>query len=67
VNEGLDGEVAWVATNDRVQRLSAAADIGRMRRIAMHLVHCAIASATPSTCADAKAGAEGNICHVTIR
>ena len=34
VNQGLDGEGAWVATNDRVQRLSSA-DVARMRRIAM--------------------------------
>jgi hypothetical protein len=34
-NQGLDGDVAWVATNDRVQRLSSPADIARMRRIAM--------------------------------
>jgi hypothetical protein len=34
-NQGLDGEVAWVATSDRVQRLSSAADVARMRRIAM--------------------------------
>jgi len=33
-NQGLDGEVAWVATNDRVQRLSSPADVARMRRIA---------------------------------
>ena len=32
--QGLDGDVAWVATNDRVQRLSGS-DIGRLRRIAM--------------------------------
>jgi hypothetical protein len=34
VNQGLDGEGAWVATNDRVQRLSSS-DVARMRRIAM--------------------------------
>jgi hypothetical protein len=34
VNQGLDGEIAWAATKDRVQRLSGA-DLGRMRRIAM--------------------------------
>jgi hypothetical protein len=34
-NQGLDGDVAWVATNDRVQRLSSPADVARMRRIAM--------------------------------
>jgi photosynthetic reaction center cytochrome c subunit len=34
-SQGLDGEGAWVAANDRVQRLSAAADVARMRRIAM--------------------------------
>lgn len=33
VNQGLDGEGAWAATNDRVQRLSQA-DVARMRRIA---------------------------------
>jgi hypothetical protein len=33
-NQGLDAEGAWAATNDRVQRLSSAADIARMRRIA---------------------------------
>lgn len=33
-SQGFDGEIAWVATNDRVQRLSGA-DIGRLRRIAM--------------------------------
>jgi hypothetical protein len=33
--QGIDGDVAWVATNDRVTRLSAAADIARMRGIAM--------------------------------
>ena len=32
-SQGLDGDVAWVATNDRVQRLSGT-DIGRLRRIA---------------------------------
>ena len=35
VNQGLDGDVAWVATNDRVTRLSSPADVARMRRIAM--------------------------------
>src|SRR5215212_8855319 len=34
-NQGLDAEVAWAAANDRVQRLSSPADVGRMRRIAM--------------------------------
>ena len=34
VNQGLDGETAWAATTDRVQRLSSA-DLARMRRIAM--------------------------------
>jgi hypothetical protein len=34
-NQGLDGDVAWVAANDRVQRLSSPADVARMRRIAM--------------------------------
>ena len=34
-NQGLDGDVAWVVANDRVVRLSAPADIARMRRIAM--------------------------------
>ncbi len=34
-NQGLDGDVAWVGTGDRVQRLSSPADIARMRRIAM--------------------------------
>jgi len=33
--QGLDGEIAWVATNDRVQRLASPADVARMRRIAM--------------------------------
>jgi photosynthetic reaction center cytochrome c subunit len=33
-NQGLDGDIGWVATNDRVQRLSGS-DIGRLRRIAM--------------------------------
>lgn len=32
--QGLDGDTAWVATNDRVQRLSGS-DVERMRRIAM--------------------------------
>jgi hypothetical protein len=32
--QGLDGDVAWVATSDRVQRLSGS-DVERMRRIAM--------------------------------
>jgi photosynthetic reaction center cytochrome c subunit len=32
--QGLDGEVAWAVSNDRVQRLSGA-DIPRMRQIAM--------------------------------
>ena len=34
-SQGLDGEVAWVATNDRVQRSSSATNVARMRRIAM--------------------------------
>jgi photosynthetic reaction center cytochrome c subunit len=34
-SQGLDGETAWVAAGDRVQRLSAPADVSRMRRIAM--------------------------------
>ena len=34
VRQGLDGEVGWTATNDRVQRL-AGSDIARLRRIAM--------------------------------
>jgi len=34
-NQGLDGGVAWVATSDRVQRLSLPADVARVRRIAM--------------------------------
>jgi photosynthetic reaction center cytochrome c subunit len=33
-SQGLDGDVAWVATNDRVQRL-AGTDIARLRQIAM--------------------------------
>ena len=35
INQGLDAEGAWAATNDRVQRLSSPADAARMRRIAM--------------------------------
>jgi Photosynthetic reaction centre cytochrome C subunit len=34
VKQGLDGEVGWTATNDRVQKLSAA-DVARLRRIAL--------------------------------
>jgi hypothetical protein len=34
-NQGLEGQVAWVATNDRVQRFSSDANVVRMRRIAM--------------------------------
>jgi hypothetical protein len=34
VSQGLDGELGWVATNDRVQRVSGS-DIERLRRIAM--------------------------------
>jgi hypothetical protein len=34
VSQGLDNEGAWVAANDRVQRLSSPADVARMRRIA---------------------------------
>ena len=33
-SQGLDDDVAWIATNDRVQRLSGS-DIARLRRIAM--------------------------------
>ena len=33
-SQGIDGDQAWVATNDRVQRLSGG-DIARLRRIAM--------------------------------
>ena len=33
-SQGRDGEIGWVATNDRVQRLSGS-DIARLRRIAM--------------------------------
>jgi len=33
-SQGLDGDVAWTATNDRVQRLSGD-DVTRLRRIAM--------------------------------
>jgi hypothetical protein len=33
--QGLDGEAAWVAANDRVQRISAPADVARIRRVAM--------------------------------
>jgi hypothetical protein len=33
--QGLDAEGAWVAANDRVQRIAAPADVARMRRIAM--------------------------------
>ena len=33
-SQGLDGELAWIATNERVQRLSGA-DVERLRRIAM--------------------------------
>src|SRR5262245_3770848 len=32
--QGLNGDTGWVATNDRVQRLSAA-DVARLRRVAM--------------------------------
>jgi hypothetical protein len=34
IRQGLDGDVAWVAVNDRVQRLSGD-DVPRVRRIAM--------------------------------
>jgi hypothetical protein len=34
-NQGLNGDSAWAATNDRVQRITAPADVARMRRIAM--------------------------------
>jgi hypothetical protein len=33
-SQGMDGDVGWIATNDRVQRLSSG-DLARMRRIAM--------------------------------
>jgi hypothetical protein len=33
--QALDGDVAWVATNDRVQRLTSPSDVERVRRIAM--------------------------------
>jgi hypothetical protein len=33
--QGIDGDTAWNATNDRVQRLSTAADLARLRGIAM--------------------------------
>jgi len=33
-NQGLDGDGAWVVSGDRVVRLSAPADLARMRRIA---------------------------------
>jgi len=33
--QGLDGVVAWLAANDRVQQLSSPADVARMRRVAM--------------------------------
>ena len=35
IRQGIDGDVAWAATNDRVQRLSNAADVARLRRVAM--------------------------------
>jgi hypothetical protein len=34
-SQGLDGDIAWPATGDRVQRISAPADVARLRRIAM--------------------------------
>jgi zinc protease len=34
-NQGLDAEGAWVAANDKVQRLTSPGDVARMRRIAM--------------------------------
>jgi hypothetical protein len=34
-NQGLAGDLAWVAANAGVQRLSSPADVARMRRIAM--------------------------------
>jgi hypothetical protein len=34
-NQALDGEVGWVATNDRVQRFASDANVARLRRIAM--------------------------------
>jgi hypothetical protein len=33
--QGMDGTAAWVFANDKVQRLTSAADLARMRRIAM--------------------------------
>jgi len=33
-SQGIDGDAAWVANNDRVQRLSAAADLDRLRQVA---------------------------------
>jgi hypothetical protein len=33
--QGMDGDVAWAMTNDRVTRLTSPADLARMRRIAM--------------------------------
>jgi photosynthetic reaction center cytochrome c subunit len=33
-SQGLDGDTGWVATNDRVQRVSGN-DVGRLRRLAM--------------------------------
>ena len=33
--QGLEGDTAWTATGDRVQRLSSPADLARMRSIAM--------------------------------
>jgi len=33
-SQGLDGDIAWVATGDRAQRISAPADVARLRRIA---------------------------------
>ena len=34
-SQGLDGDVAWGTANGRIQRFSSAADIERLRRIAM--------------------------------
>lgn len=35
VTQGLDSDGVWVASNDRIQRLSAAPDVARVRRLAM--------------------------------
>src|SRR5262245_14349540 len=34
-DQGLSGDLAWVATGDRVQQLTAPADVARMRHVAM--------------------------------